>query len=96
MSTGKLKKNFPSLTNHLAKINKTLERMEPQLEISKTINNTLEKGIRFSVWRGISDSTDETKVCELIEKVTSINVNQNCIDSCHLLPSDEKKTKTKS
>ena len=34
-----------NFTNQLAKFNKTLERMESQLEISKTINKTLEKCI---------------------------------------------------
>ena len=34
-----------NLTNQLAEVNKTLERMESQLEILKTINNTLEKPI---------------------------------------------------
>ena len=33
-----------NLTNQLAEVNKTLERMESQLEILKT-NNTLEKPI---------------------------------------------------
>ena len=63
--------------------------MESQLEISKT-NNTLEKRIislKKQCWRneqysrrecveimGIPDSTDETKVSELIEMVTGINV----------------------
>ena len=46
--TEKLKSNFANLTNQLAKVNKTLERMESQLEISKTINNTLKKGTIFS------------------------------------------------
>ena len=76
--------------NQLAKFNKTLERMESQLEISKTINKTLEKRItnldkqcsrnEQYLWRecveivGILDSTNEAKVCELIGKVTGINV----------------------
>ena len=37
----KLNSNIANLTNQLAEVNKTLERMESQLEISKTINNTL-------------------------------------------------------
>ena len=41
----KLNSNMANLTNQLAKVKKTLERMESQLEISKTINNTLEKRI---------------------------------------------------
>ena len=41
----KLNSNMANLTNQLAEVNKTLERMESQLEISKTINNTLEKRI---------------------------------------------------
>ena len=80
--------------------------MEYQLEISKTVNNTLEKcitSLEKQWWRneqcswcdcveivGISDSTNETKVCELIGKVTGINVNQDCLESCHPLPWDKK------
>ena len=52
----------------------------------------------------ISDSTKETKVCELIEKVTVVNVHQNCLvtvvnvhqnclELCHLLPSAKKNNK---
>ena len=41
----KLSGNMANLTNKLAEFNKTLERMESQLEISKTINNTLGKRI---------------------------------------------------
>ena len=91
-----------NLTNQLAEVNKTLERMESQLEISKTINNTLEKHITSlgqKCWRneqyyrrecveivGIPDSTNETNVCELIEKVTGASVNQDWLESCHGLP----------
>ena len=42
---------------------------------------------------GDPDSTNETMVCKLIGTVTGINVNQDCLESCHLLPSD-KKTKS--
>ena len=41
----------------------------------------------------IPDSTKETKVCELIEKVTVVNVHQNCLELCHLLPSAKKNNK---
>ena len=103
----KLKSNMANLTNQLADVNKTLERIESQLQISKTINNTVEKciiSLEKQCWRneqysqrecveivGILDSTNETKVCELIEKVTGINVNQNCLELCHPLPSEKKK-----
>ena len=96
-----------NLTNQLAEVNKTLERMESQLEILKTINNTLEKPItslETQCWRNkqyswcecveivrIPDSTNETKICELIGKVTGISVTQDCLESCHLLPSDKNK-----
>ena len=102
----KLNSNMANLTNQLAEVNKTLERMESQLEISKTINNTLEKHIttlekqcsrneQYSRREcidivGIPDSTNEIKACELIGKVTGINVNQDCLESCHPLPSDKK------
>ena len=81
-----------NLTNQLAKVNKTLERMESQLEISKTINNTLEKcitSLEKKYWRneqysrrecveivGIHDSINEIKVCEFIGKVT-VDINVN-------------------
>ena len=52
LSTEKLKSNFANLKNQLAKVNKTLEREESQLQISKTINNTLKKGTIFSAWMG--------------------------------------------
>ena len=38
----------------------------------------------------IDDSTNETKVCILIEKVTGINLNQDCLECYHLLLSDKK------
>ena len=103
----KLKSNMANLTNQLADVNKTLERIESQLQISKTINNTVEKcitNLEKQRWRneqysqrecveivGILDSTNEIKVCELIGKVTGINVNQNCLELCHPLPSEKKK-----
>ena len=102
----KLNSNMANLTNQLAEVNKILERMESQLEISKTINNTLENHIttlekqcsrneQYSRREcidivGIPDSTNEIKACELIGKVTGINVNQDCLESCHPLPSDKK------
>ena len=102
----KLNSNMANLTNQLAEVNKTLDRMESQLEISKTINNTLENHIttlekqcsrneQYSRREcidivGIPDSTNEIKACELIGKVTGINVNQDCLESCHPLPSDKK------
>ena len=80
--------------------------MESQLEISKTINNTLKKRITSlekQCWRneqysrrecveivGIPDSTNEIKVCELIGMVTGINVNQDCLESCHPLPLEKR------
>ena len=80
--------------------------MESQLKISKTINSTLEKritGLERQCLRkeqhsrrecvktaGIPDSTNEIKVCKLIGKVTGINVNQDCLESCHPLPSEKK------
>ena len=80
--------------------------MESRLEISKTINNTLEKRIislEKQYWRNeqysrrecveivrIPDSTNEIKVCKLIGKVTDINVNQDCLESCHPQPSSKK------
>ena len=102
----KLKSNIANLTNQLADVNKTLERMEFQLQISKTINNTVEKcitSLEKQCWRNeqysrrecveiveILDSTNEIKVCELIGKVTGININQNCLELCHPLPSEKK------
>ena len=38
----------------------------------------------------IDDSTNETKVCILIEKVTGINLNQDWLEFYHLLLSDKK------
>ena len=103
----KLNSNIAILKKQLDEVNETSERMESQLGISKTINNTLEKHITSlekKCWRNeqcsrreciengrIPDSTNETKVCELIGKVTGINLNQECLESCHLLPSDKKK-----
>ena len=90
----------------MAEVDKTLERMESQLEILKTINNTLEKcitSLKKQCWRNkqhswrkcvetvdIPDSTNETKVCELIEKDIGININQGCLESCQIIPSDKK------
>ena len=98
----KLNSNIANLTNQLAEVNKTLEWMESKLEILKTINNTLKKRItslKNPCWIneqysrrecleivGIPDSTNKIKVCELIGKVTGINVNQDCLESCHPLP----------
>ena len=75
----KLKSNLDNITNQLVEVNKTLERMESQLEISEAINNTHEKcitSLEKQFWRneqysrrefieilGISDSTNERKVC---------------------------------
>ena len=89
----KLNSNVANLTNQLAEVNKTLERMESQLEILKTISNILEKPITSlekQFWRneqcsrcgcveivGIPGSTNEIKVCELTGKVTRIYVNQD-------------------
>ena len=33
---------------------------------------------------GIPDSTNETKACELIGKVTGINLNQDCLEHATL------------
>ena len=79
-----------NLTNQLAEVKKTLKRMESKLQISKTISNKLEKrnaSLEKQCWRyeqssqhecvevvGISDSTNETKVCTLTEKVTGVNI----------------------
>ena len=98
----KLNSNIANLTNQLAEVNKTLEWMESKLEILKTINNTLKKRItslKKPCWIneqysrcecleivGIPDSTNKIKVCELIGKVTGININQDCLESCHPLP----------
>ena len=38
--------------------------------------------------------TNEARVCELTEKVTGVNVNQYCLESCHPLPSDKKNDRT--
>ena len=107
----KLNSNTANLTNQLAEVNKTLETIESQLKISKTTNNTLEKRITSlekqcwrkeqNSWRecseivGIPNSTNETKVRGLIGKVTGKNVDQDCLEWCHSLPSDKKKTKSK-
>ena len=102
----KLNRHVNNLTNRLAEINKSLERIESQSEILKTISSALEKlitSLEKQCWGNepyfwhecleivrIPDSTNETKVCELIEKVTGINVNPDCLELCHLLPSDKK------
>ena len=90
-----------NFTNQLAEVNKTLERMESRLQISKIINNTLDKRIDKQYFRrecveivGILEPTNEIKVCELIEKVTGVHVNQDCLESCHPLHSGYKKTKS--
>ena len=41
----KLNSNIANLTNQLGELNKTFEKMESQLQISKTINNALDKRI---------------------------------------------------
>ena len=98
-----------NLTNRLAEVNKTLKRIESQLEILKTITNTFEKRITSlekQCWRneqysrrecveivGIRDSKNKTKLCELIEKVASINVNRVCLELRHPLPSYKKNHK---
>ena len=38
----KLNRSMASLTTQLAEVNKTLQRMESQLQVSKTINHALE------------------------------------------------------
>ena len=38
----KLNSSMASLTTQLAEVNKTLQRMESQLQVSKTINHALE------------------------------------------------------
>ena len=99
----KLNSNMANFTNQLAEVNKTLERMESRLQISKIINNALDKRVDKRYFRrecveivGILESTNEIKVCELIEKVTGVHVNQDCLESCHPLHSDYKKTKSES
>ena len=90
----------------MAEVDKTLKRMESQLEILKTINKTLKKcitSLEKQCWRNkqhswrecietvdVPGSTNETNVCELIEKGVGININQGCLELCHLLPSDKK------
>ena len=41
----RLNSNMTNLTNQLVEVNKTLKRMGSQLQLLKTINNALEKGI---------------------------------------------------
>ena len=63
----KLNSNTANLTNQLAEVNKTLERIESQLEISKTTNNTLEKRITNlgkQCWR-----KEQYSQCECVEIV---------------------------
>ena len=63
----KLNSNIANLTNQLAEVNKTLERIELQLEISKTTNNTLEKRItnlEKQCWR-----KEQYSQCECVEIV---------------------------
>ena len=43
---------------------------------------------------GVPDSTNEKKARELIGKVTGVNVNQDCLESRHPLPSDKEKAKS--
>ena len=80
-----------------------MEKIEFQLQIFDITNNPIEthcqpgkiildkylrrESIEIS---GISVSTNKTKVCVLIEKVTGVNVDQHCLESCHPLPSDKK------
>lgn len=33
---------------------------------------------------------ERSKVCELIEKVPGVNINQDCLESCHPLASEIK------
>ena len=101
-----------NFTNQLVEVNKTLERMDSQLQVSKTINNALENRI-FSLekqywkneeysWREcveiveIPDPSNETKVCELIEKFTDIYVTQDYLELSYQLPSDKKKSNLNS
>ena len=77
-----MKSNISKLTNQLAEVDKTLKRMESQLQISQAINNGLEKritGLGRQCWRKkqyswcecveiveIPDSTNKRKECRLI------------------------------
>ena len=105
-NVNKLNINMANLINQLAEVNKTLQRMESQLEILKTINNTLKKcitSLEKQCWRNEQnsrrdcvkivaspDSTNETKVCELIEKIAGVDVNQDCLESCLCYPQTKK------
>ena len=98
--------SMANLTNQVAEVNQTLEKMEAQSQISKTINNALVKHTtswQKQFWRNKQyfrheceeivktlTSTNEANVSELTEKVTGINVNQYCLESSHSLPPDKK------
>ena len=70
----KLTSSMANLTNQLAEVNKTLSRMESRLEISKTINNILEKRITSlekQCWRNKQYSRREC--VEIVEIPDSTN-----------------------
>ena len=48
------------------------------------------KNEQYSIQRGIEiDTTNETKVCELIEMATGISTTTDSLKACHCLPSDQ-------
>ena len=83
-----------------------MEKRESLQQISKTITEGLQKHITETekqCWRndqyscrecvqivGIHVLTNDSNERELVGKVTGINVNQDCLESYHPLPSDKK------
>ena len=79
--------------------------MKSQLAVSKSVNEAFQNQIislerqcwkieQYSRWEcieiaEISDTTNETKVCELIETATGISITPDSLEACHGLPSDQ-------
>ena len=91
--------------NQLAQVDKTLKRMESQLAVCKFVNEAFQNRIinlERPCWKneqhsrrkyiesvGILGTSNETKVCELIETVTGISITLDSLEACHCLPSDQ-------
>ena len=89
----------------MAQVDKTLKRMESRLAVSKSINEAFQNRIislERQCWKneqysrrecieivGIPDTTNDTKVCELIEMATGISITTDSLKACHRFPSDQ-------
>ena len=101
----KVKWQRNTIDKQLTQVEKTLKRMESHLAVSRSVNETFQNWIISlgkQCWKnkqysgreyieivGISDTTNGTKVCELIETATgiSITITPDSLEACHCLPS---------